>query len=307
MNLSGISNHGILGRTLRLPLRLVPPTAVMPILQGRLRGKRWIVGSSTHGCWLGSYEYQKRRLFERTVKPGQVVYDVGANAGFYTILASVLVGPAGKVVAFEPVLRNLDYLRRHIELNRLTNVTVVPDAVSDGDGQGCFREGPDPSVGSLAQDGALRVRTVSLDRLIEEGRIPASRRNQDGHRGRGVPRSAGGAHPSWEGHRPQALLGDSRSGRARPLPRTARLARLRAASLRWRGLGLMHRGHREAVRRLSAVVSGADVVGLRQGGTDAGMAGLPLRDEGEAVDCFLRTHMDALALGPFLAVKRGLG
>jgi FkbM family methyltransferase len=144
----------------------------MPILQGRLRGKRWIVGSSTHGCWLGSYEYHKRRRFERTVRSGQVVYDVGANAGFYTILASVLVGPTGKVVAFEPVPRNLDYLQRHIELNRLTNVTVVPAAVSDGDGQGCFREGPHPSMGSLAQGGALRVRTVSLDRLIKEGRVP---------------------------------------------------------------------------------------------------------------------------------------
>ncbi len=36
----------------------------MPILQGPMRGYRWIVGSSVHGCWLGSYEFEKRRLIE---------------------------------------------------------------------------------------------------------------------------------------------------------------------------------------------------------------------------------------------------
>ena len=42
-------------------LRLVPPDARVPILQGRLRGKRWIVGAGVHGYWLGSYEWDKAR------------------------------------------------------------------------------------------------------------------------------------------------------------------------------------------------------------------------------------------------------
>lgn len=118
MNLSGIPRRSVLGRVLRAPLRLIPPGTVLPVLQGRLRGARWIVGAGTHGCWLGSYEYGKRRLFERLVRPGQVVWDVGANAGFYTLLASRLVGSTGSVVAIEPLPRNLSYLRRHLELNR---------------------------------------------------------------------------------------------------------------------------------------------------------------------------------------------
>lgn len=65
---------------------------VVPVLQGSLRGRKWIVGSSNHGCWLGSYEWKKQRLFTRTVSSGDVVFDIGAHVGFYTLLASVLVG-----------------------------------------------------------------------------------------------------------------------------------------------------------------------------------------------------------------------
>ncbi|MDW8317197.1 MAG: FkbM family methyltransferase, partial [Anaerolineae bacterium] len=90
MNLSGISSKSLIGRVLRFPLRLIPPKAVLPIMQGRLKGRKWIVGSSSHGCWLGSYEYAKRIVFERTVRENSVVFDIGAHVGFYTLLAAVL-------------------------------------------------------------------------------------------------------------------------------------------------------------------------------------------------------------------------
>ena len=114
MNFSKISNRTFYGKILRLPLKLIPKRMVVPIVRGPLRGKRWIVGASTHGCWLGSYEYQKQSIFKKTVKSGYVVYDIGAHVGFYTLLSSVLVGTQGKVIAFEPVQRNLEYLKKHV-------------------------------------------------------------------------------------------------------------------------------------------------------------------------------------------------
>src|SRR6266436_706615 len=135
INLSAIPSSRWFGRVLRWPLQWIPQDAVVPILQGPCAGMRWIVGSSTHGCWLGSYEYEKRKLFEELVGPGDVVYDIGAHVGFYTLLASVLVGHTGRVVAFEPSPRNLAYLRRHLAMNRLNNVTVVEGAVYDHDGE----------------------------------------------------------------------------------------------------------------------------------------------------------------------------
>ncbi len=114
MNFSGVSRQTVVGKLLRLPLRLLPDGMAVPVLQGPLKGKRWLVGSSTHGCWLGSYEYEKQRLFAKKIKAGAVVFDIGANVGFYTLLTAMLVRPEGRVVAFEPVPRNIDFLRKHI-------------------------------------------------------------------------------------------------------------------------------------------------------------------------------------------------
>lgn len=145
----------------------------MPILQGALKGKTWVAGSGNHGCWLGSYELQKRRLFESIVPTGAVVFDIGAHAGFYTLLASVLVGPRGAVVAFEPQSHNMRYLREHLRLNAISNVQVIQAAVTDSDGVACFQEGANTSTGHLAPEGQLRVRTVTLDGLVSTYQVPA--------------------------------------------------------------------------------------------------------------------------------------
>jgi len=133
---------------------------------------KWTVGASNHGCWLGSYEHDKRVVFERTVKEGSVVFDLGANVGFYTLLASVLVGDRGKVVAFEPVPSNLRYLKSHLQMNRITNVTVVEAAVSDRNGECRFDEGPSNSMGYISVRGHLRTKVVTLDTLVSSGELP---------------------------------------------------------------------------------------------------------------------------------------
>lgn len=168
MNFSGLSANRFWGKLLRLPLKLLPSYMVMPIWQGRLKGRKWIVGSSNHGCYLGSYEYEKRLLFESVVKEGGVVWDVGAHVGFYSLLASILVGPAGRVVAFEPWPENIVYLKKHLYLNRLENVTVVEKAVSDCTGEAWFQEGSCRSTGHLSPQGTLKVKTIRLDDFVQE-------------------------------------------------------------------------------------------------------------------------------------------
>jgi FkbM family methyltransferase len=58
-------------------------------------------------------------------KEGDVVVDVGAHIGRYTIVASKQVGQNGKVIAIEADPSNFEILNRNIELNRLTNVTTL--------------------------------------------------------------------------------------------------------------------------------------------------------------------------------------
>lgn len=78
---------------------------------------------------VGWFEPTETRLIHRLVKPGDTVVDVGANIGYYTLQLARLVGPAGRVFAFEPEPRNFDLLRRNIWENGYNNVTLVHAAV----------------------------------------------------------------------------------------------------------------------------------------------------------------------------------
>lgn len=169
MNFSGINKKNIIGKVLRFPLQLIPKNTVVPILQGKLKGKKWIVGSSTHGCWLGSYEYEKQKLFEKEIKPGMAVYDIGSNVGFYTLLASQLVGEQGSVYAFEPVPRNIFFLKKHLQINKVKNVRVIGKAVTTNESTVQFSLGSDCSSGFVSKDGSISVDSVSLDKFIEQG------------------------------------------------------------------------------------------------------------------------------------------
>jgi predicted methyltransferase len=62
------------------------------------------------------YEPAITRLFQETLQPGMVVIDIGAHVGYYTLLAAKLVGPTGKIYAFEPEPGNNEALNKNIEL-----------------------------------------------------------------------------------------------------------------------------------------------------------------------------------------------
>ena len=71
------------------------------------------------------------KIFKDNVKNGDNVVDLGANIGYFTLILAKLVGPTGKVFAFEPDPRNLTLLKKNIEYNNYKNVIIVPKAVSN--------------------------------------------------------------------------------------------------------------------------------------------------------------------------------
>lgn len=172
IDLSRFGTGTIVGRALRLPLALVPRGLVVPICQGPQQGRRWIVGSGTHGYWLGTYEHEKVKRFARTLRTGMVVYDIGANVGYYTLLAASRIGSQGQVVAFEPLPRNIAFLERHLALNRCENVTLIGGAVSRCTARMRFDPAAGPFQGRLAPRGQLAVDAVSLDDLVRQRRLP---------------------------------------------------------------------------------------------------------------------------------------
>ena len=82
----------------------------------------------------GNWEPSETAWFLRTVKPGDIIVDAGANVGYYTVIGSRLVGDRGKVYAFEPDPSNFELLRKNVELNGLKN--VVLDAQGPVESQG---------------------------------------------------------------------------------------------------------------------------------------------------------------------------
>lgn len=79
----------------------------------------------------GEYEPYQTELWQQDIRPGDVVLDIGANIGYYTLLFARWVGPTGRVYAFEPDPKNFDILKRNVELNGYANVVLSSKAVSD--------------------------------------------------------------------------------------------------------------------------------------------------------------------------------
>ena len=79
----------------------------------------------------GQWEEKTTKFIKDNLRPGQVFVDVGANVGYYTLLASKLVGPKGKVYSFEPLHNSWSILSKNLEANKCKNVVVFYSALSD--------------------------------------------------------------------------------------------------------------------------------------------------------------------------------
>lgn len=101
------------------------------------------------------YEPEVYHLLARVLREGDTVFDVGANLGFFTVMAARLTGSTGRVVAFEPDPSNIGRLRHQLEINRLANVTVVDRPASDRVAEVDFYLNSDSSGGNSLWDPAL--------------------------------------------------------------------------------------------------------------------------------------------------------
>lgn len=126
----------LLGSGLRWLARRYPEGSVVTIKNGHLAGYRWKRSHRyVNGYWLGIYELPVQKCLARELRPGHVFYDIGANAGFFSLLGSKCVGEKGHVFAFEPLPENIETIKNQLELNQITNCTLVEAAVSGGVGE----------------------------------------------------------------------------------------------------------------------------------------------------------------------------
>jgi len=114
------------------------------------------------------------------IRSGTVVYDIGANVGFITVISARLTGPSGRVFAFEPLAENIRCLEHNIQLNGFDYVDVTECALADRDGTALFLVSQSPTWGELAsvsgrvQDeiGRRQVTVCRLDSIVQQKSFP---------------------------------------------------------------------------------------------------------------------------------------
>jgi FkbM family methyltransferase len=174
--LTAIPSESNAGALLRLPLRILPRQLVVPIVRGPMRGTRWVIGAGIHSCWIGTYEGSVQATLLKLARPHFVAYDIGAHAGYHTLLLSRAVTSSGHVYAFEPSAFNTAALIRHLSLNRASNVTVLGVAVGRHAGRAAWAKGSTTYTGRVIQAqefaaSSSQVEVVAIDDLVRTGAI----------------------------------------------------------------------------------------------------------------------------------------
>lgn len=151
---------------------------VVEVAGGPLRGAKLALDlQSEKDHWLGAYEPVLQEAIERLLQPGQVAYDVGANIGYTSLLLAEAVGPAGRVVAFEPLPANFHRLRQNLDLNAEGKwVEAVNAAVGDEAGSAQFLVHSSGAMGKLSGSAGrevqyeheLPVEIVTIDDFVLE-------------------------------------------------------------------------------------------------------------------------------------------
>lgn len=145
------------------------------IPHGAAAGLRFNAADANLGYALGSTEALVQEALRRLLGPGDVVYDIGANVGFFAVLAACLVGSSGAVVAFEPLPSTAVALRRNAAPNGFAHVTVVALAVGRATGAAKLALRKESTGARLAAPGetgpTVDVEVVAIDDLVGSGAI----------------------------------------------------------------------------------------------------------------------------------------
>lgn len=127
----------------------------------------------------GHHELDTERLVARNLGSGSTFVDVGANIGYFSLLASA-IDPHAAIYAFEPLPRNATRLRRNVALNPSSSIVVKEMALSDREGTADLVSADEAGesgwnhigLASASDHASCRVRTTTLDAMVRDEGIP---------------------------------------------------------------------------------------------------------------------------------------
>ncbi len=119
----------------------------------------------------GTREPVHTKIFKEELKEGMTHIDIGASVGYYALLAASLVGDSGKVICLEPVEKNVDLLKKCLDINGFENVEIYKKALSSSDSGVKFKKSQMLNRGEVVEDdeeGSESVDSTTLDSLLDE-------------------------------------------------------------------------------------------------------------------------------------------
>jgi len=124
----------------------------------------------------GENEPEVTEILEKELKDGMKILDLGANFGWFTLIAAKKVGMSGNVYAFEPDPTLADALKTNVKLNNLDNVSIIPFAVSNKSSISKFSLNPlYPTRNRLESktlsENIIDVKTISIDDFCEKNQL----------------------------------------------------------------------------------------------------------------------------------------
>ena len=148
------------------------------VLAGPGRGLFLTASAASADYAEGTNELPVQQRIVEVLEPGGTFVDIGANAGFFSLLAARRVGPTGSVVAFEPVEDLARSARDNAELNGFDWIDVRNCAVGERSSTATLEVTDHPGGATLAGNadpaevtGHVEVDVVSLAQLVDEGSI----------------------------------------------------------------------------------------------------------------------------------------
>ena len=121
----------------------------------------------------GIHEKIITNLIKKEIHSGDVVLDIGAHIGYYTLQFANLVGSTGKVYAFEPEPKNFELLKKNVQINKHDNVVLIQKIVSDKVGIVEFFISKFDSIGnklfkSDESGSSIKVGSTTLDEYFKD-------------------------------------------------------------------------------------------------------------------------------------------
>ena len=177
----GLRRFGALWERLRVPYRrMLTRLAGQHGLPVTVGGQTLRLAPDVVNLNWETVEVESYRAFAEAIAPGDVIYDVGAHFGTYTLIGVARGGPDARVVAYEPCDLTRQYLMRHLRWNGAERqVLVRPVCCGSRVGTAAFYHRPDRPEGInglLPHDGLSEttVRMTTIDREVDElGLVPA--------------------------------------------------------------------------------------------------------------------------------------